>query len=148
MFFLIIMISSSGMFFAAVAYLPSSFAMNMGMLGLADFMNWRGGLKTAQGIMWFGIGAIIGWPFAGALVMPFLFEEVVLAVWTKDTVIGIFYRFLDGAVRCLIVLVSFIGSRVNLASWLTAEGLRYRSQSFFLSQARGCLMEDCILQRL
>lgn len=74
-------------------------------LGLAAFMDWQGGSKTATGIMWFGIGATVGWPFAGILALPFVLEEFLLAtvgamrpeVWLK---------FLDGAVRTLVVLVS------------------------------------------
>jgi alpha-1,2-mannosyltransferase len=103
--FLIIMVTSTGMFHASVAYLPSSFAMNTTMLGATAFMDWKGGLRTAQGIMWFGIGAILGWPFAGALVIPFLVEEIAMAVVTGEGVDTV-RRFVDGTVRCLIVLVS------------------------------------------
>jgi alpha-1,2-mannosyltransferase len=79
LFFMIAMISSPGMFNASAAFLPSSFAMYATMLGMAAFMNWKGGLKTAQGIFWFAIGGILGWPFAIALCIPFLFEEIIFA---------------------------------------------------------------------
>jgi len=69
-------------------------------------MDWQGGIRTAQGIMWFGIGSVLGWPFAGALVLPFLAEEVLLASITGDLYDG-FRRVLDGTVRSLIVLVCF-----------------------------------------
>lgn len=103
--FLISMIISPGMFHASVAYLPSSFAMYSNMLGMAAFMDWRGGLKTAQGIMWFGIGGILGWPFASALAMPFLLEETALALLNKVAFEQFIWRVLDGVTRCLIVLV-------------------------------------------
>lgn len=101
----IVMVSSTGMFHASVAYLPSSFSMYTAMLGMAAFMDWRGGLKTGAGMMWFGIGALVGWPFSGALIIPLLAEDVVLSSMTGD-VSEIVFRYLDGVVRCLIVLVS------------------------------------------
>lgn len=100
----IVMIFSPGMFHASVAYLPSSFSMYTTMLGMAAFMDWRGGLKTSLGMMWFGIGAIIGWPFSGALMIPLLAEDLALSSLTGD-VSEIIYRLLDGTVRSLLVLV-------------------------------------------
>lgn len=95
---------SPGMFHASVAYLPSSFSMYTAMLGVAAFMNWRGGLKTAEGIMWFGIGGIVGWPFSTALIIPLVAEDLFLASligeWSE-----VIYRYLDGIVRSMIVLV-------------------------------------------
>lgn len=96
---------SPGMFHASVAYLPSSFSMYTAMLGTAAFMNWRGGLKTAEGIMWFGIGGIVGWPFSTALIFPLVAEDLCLAFligeWSE-----VIYRYLDGIVRSVIVMVS------------------------------------------
>ena len=74
------------------------------MLGMSAFMDWSGGPRTAQGIMWFGIGGIVGWPFATALIMPFIVEELVLASLSREG-IEVFRRFLDGTVRSLLVLV-------------------------------------------
>lgn len=73
-------VMSPGNFHSSTAFLPSSFAMYMSLLGAAAFMNWKGGLKTAQGIWWFALGAILGWPFAAALSAPFLIEEGVFAL--------------------------------------------------------------------
>ncbi|KAL8665523.1 MAG: hypothetical protein Q9202_002228 [Teloschistes flavicans] len=99
----IVMLVSPGMFHASVAYLPSSFSMYTAMLGMAAFMDWRGGLKTAPGMMWFGIGAIVGWPFSAALIIPLLAEDLVLSSITGD-ISEIVFRYLDGVVRSLIVL--------------------------------------------
>ena len=101
-----IMVFSPGMFHASAALLPSSFAMYASMLGLTAFMDWRGGLKTAGGIMWFGIGAIVGWPFAGALAAPFLIEQIVVATVSRDIQLAV-YRFIDGFARCLLILVGY-----------------------------------------
>ncbi len=102
--YLMIVAFSPGIFYASVAYLPSTFAMYTSNLGLAAFMNWRSGPKTAQGIMWFGIGAVVGWPFSGILVVPFVFEEVVFCLFTGQSY-DTFRRVLDGTVRSLIALV-------------------------------------------
>lgn len=75
-------------------------------LGLAAFMDWQGGSKTATGVMWFGIGATVGWPFSGILAVPFLVEEFLLATMTP-TGTEVWWKFLDGIVRALIVLASY-----------------------------------------
>ena len=102
--FMIIMLSSPGMFHASVAYLPSSFSMYTSMLGASAFMDWRGGSKTALGIMWFGLGAIVGWPFSAALITPFIAEELLLASITREG-IEVVRRFIDGTVRSSLILV-------------------------------------------
>jgi alpha-1,2-mannosyltransferase len=102
-FYLIIIVSSPGIFYASVAFLPSSFAMYTSALGLASFVDLRGGSKTATGIMWFGIGALVGWPFSGVLIAPFVIGDCIMAVVTRDAMES-FGRYLDGTVRCLIVL--------------------------------------------
>lgn len=107
--FLVIMASSAGMFHAGTAYLPSTFAMYTTMLGTAAFMDWRGGLRTAQGIFWFGLGALLGWPFAAALIVPFMLEELLLAVMGRD-VSELVLKILDGGMRTFLVLVCEISS--------------------------------------
>ncbi|KAF1939583.1 hypothetical protein EJ02DRAFT_504697 [Clathrospora elynae] len=103
-FFMVALVISPGMYHAAPAYLPSSFAMYATMLGLAAFMKGSGGLaKTAQGIAWFGIGSVLGWPFAGALVIPFVVEEIIIASVTGE-VFEAFWRLFQGAGRSLVVL--------------------------------------------
>ncbi|KAE8375185.1 Alg9-like mannosyltransferase family-domain-containing protein [Aspergillus bertholletiae] len=102
LFFLMIVAFSPGLFHASAAFLPSSFTMYMSMLGLTAFLDWRS-QKIAQGIMWFGLGAIVGWPFAGALIVPLLLAEVLVGFLSGSlgTVIsGIF----NGAIRCLAIL--------------------------------------------
>ena len=105
MFFIMVILFSPGMYHASIAYLPSSFAMYTSMLGFSAFMDWSGGMRTAQGIFWFAVGALIGWPFAGALVLPFIFEEAFLA-FTTGQIFTFIRRVLDGALRSLLVLVS------------------------------------------
>lgn len=102
--FLMAMVFSPGMFHASVAYLPSSFSMYTSMLGTAAFMDWRGGLKTHVGVMWFGIGAIVGWPFSAALIVPLVMEDIFLAYLSIDRSEAAF-RYIDGFARSLIVLV-------------------------------------------
>lgn len=103
--FLMIVAFSPGMFHASAALLPSSFTMCTSMLGLAAFLDWKGGLKTAQGIMWFGLGAIVGWPFAGALIEPLLTEELING-FIGGSMRTIFHSIFNGVVRCGLILVS------------------------------------------
>lgn len=105
--FAMIVTLSPGMFHASTAFLPSTFTMYMSMLGLASFLDWKNGRKIAQGIMWFGLGAIVGWPFAGALLVPLLIEEVVLAIASRSFV-SLFWSISDGAMLCLSILVRLI----------------------------------------
>ena len=75
------------------------------MLGLAAFLDLKkGGPKISQGIMWFALGSIVGWPFAGALILPLLVEECIIAVLSGSS--GSFIlAVLDGAIRCLAIVV-------------------------------------------
>lgn len=76
------------------------------MLGMAAFMDWRGGLKTAHGTFWFAVGGILGWPFSIALAAPFLLEEVIFAaIGGKTAFVDTVIRFVRGAIAGLSVLV-------------------------------------------
>ncbi|KAK5987961.1 Alpha-1,2-mannosyltransferase alg9 [Cladobotryum mycophilum] len=113
LFFLIATITSPGNFHASTAFLPSSFAMYMCMIGAASFMDWRGGLKTWQGIAWFAAGGILGWPFAAALCAPYLAEEFLLILFNdKDAFIHSIIRLFRGFIAALIIL--FFDFLINL----------------------------------
>lgn len=127
--FAIVTVFSPGMFHASVAYLPSSFSMYTTMLGMAAFMDWRGGLKTSVGMMWFGIGAFVGWPFSLALMIPLLAEDLALSSLTGD-VSEIIYRLLDGIVRSLLALVSIPHSeQINTVN--SSQVLQVAIDTFF-----------------
>jgi alpha-1,2-mannosyltransferase len=105
--FLLIMATSPGMFHASTAYLPSSFSMCSTMLGMAAFMDWRGGIRTALGIFIMGAGAVLGWPFAAALALPFLLEDVSLALTSDNkAVFSFFRRVAIGSLSALSVLAA------------------------------------------
>ncbi|KAJ5618845.1 GPI mannosyltransferase [Penicillium lagena] len=101
--FVMVLIFSPGMFHASTAFLPSTFTMYTSMLGMAAFLDWKGGQKIAQGIMWFGLGSIVGWPFAGALIVPPLTEELALA-YLSGSIVSLTGAVVDGVVRCLSIL--------------------------------------------
>lgn len=83
------------------------------MLGLAAFLDLKGGPKVAQGIMWFALGAIVGWPFAGALILPLIAEEGVIAILSGS--LGPFVlEVLDGAFRCLSIMVRTLDDAFHL----------------------------------
>lgn len=113
--FLVATITSPGNFHAAAAYLPSSFTMYTTMLGIAAFMAWRNGLYAAQGIAWFAIGAVVGWPFAAALAAPFMLEMGVLAMmspWTSN--IKLAGRILKGICIGLAAIVRTMGAALQI----------------------------------
>jgi len=66
-------------FFCALALLPSSFAMYTTTLACAYAFetcssgNYR---RTLASTLLFAVGGIVGWPFALALAIPFVFEEL------------------------------------------------------------------------
>ncbi|KXG50707.1 GPI mannosyltransferase [Penicillium griseofulvum] len=101
--FMMIVTLSPGMFHASTAFLPSTFTMYMSMLGLASFLDWKNSRKTAQGIMWFGLGTIVGWPFAGALIVPLLAEEAIVSI-LSGSLGSLLYNVFDGIIRCLSIL--------------------------------------------
>jgi alpha-1,2-mannosyltransferase len=79
------------------------------MLGAAAFMNWRGGLRTAQGIFWFAAAGILGWPFASALCAPYMLEEIMFLFFNdKDAILDSLLRISRGVVAGLILLVSLL----------------------------------------
>lgn len=111
--FQLAMISSSGMFYASVAFLPSSFAMMANMMGTASFLDLSSGLQTRHGVFWFGMGAAIGWPFSAALAAPLMFDE--LASIPLNGFGKAFRRTLDGCIWVLGAIVSqALGSVLRL----------------------------------
>lgn len=106
--FAIISVTSAGMYHASVAYLPSSFAMYTVMMGTATFLESVDGEGTAEGIFWFAIGSLLGWPFAGALLIPFLLAEACGFISAPNKGMRLLH-FLDGAMRCLLFFVSIPG---------------------------------------
>ncbi|KAH8680762.1 Alg9-like mannosyltransferase [Xylariales sp. PMI_506] len=124
LFFLIATIISPGNFHSATAFLPSSFTMYTSLLGAAAFMNWREGIKTAWGIWWFAVGAIMGWPFAAALCFPFLAEEAIFAVFgSRDGFYEAILRVVRGGLAAVLLLIgdsainSFFYRKWEIVSW-------------------------------
>tara|TARA_R110002003_G_scaffold63_4_gene5809 strand:+ start:20448 stop:22196 length:1749 start_codon:yes stop_codon:yes gene_type:complete len=135
-FFALALVFSPGMYHAAPAYLPSTFAMYATMLGFSAFMDWSGGIKTAQGITWFALGATLGWPFAGALVLPFLIEEAILASITGAISDGC-SRLLQGAIGSVFILAMQIGIDSFFYRKFTCVPLNIVLYNVFSSGSRG-----------
>lgn len=86
-YFFFFLLFSAGMWNASGSFLPSSFAMYTSALAFAyAFTPTSAGnphrVRTATVV--FAAGAIVGWPFALALALPFVFEE--LFVFGADVV--------------------------------------------------------------
>ncbi|KDQ63225.1 glycosyltransferase family 22 protein [Jaapia argillacea MUCL 33604] len=85
MFFMLFF--SAGMWNASTAFLPSSFAMYAIMYAFSYAMeptSENHGNRTLFTTVCFAAGAILGWPFALAIAIPFVFEE--LFVYSGDHV--------------------------------------------------------------
>lgn len=70
------------------AFLPSSFAMYMNMFAFSyalDPPSIKNNQRTIMATLCFATGAIVGWPFALALAIPFVLEE--LFVYGADRVL-------------------------------------------------------------
>ncbi|KAI0094255.1 glycosyltransferase family 22 protein [Irpex rosettiformis] len=86
-YLLFMMLFNAGMWNASVAFLPSSFAMYFNAIGFTYFIeptnnsNFR---RTLLATLAFATGALVGWPFAIAVALPFVFEELFL--FGKDQV--------------------------------------------------------------
>ncbi|KAF9245824.1 glycosyltransferase family 22 protein [Melanogaster broomeanus] len=70
---------NAGMWNATAAFLPSSFAMYTTTLAFTLSLE-PSSTKNAERTLWatllFAVGGIVGWPFALALSLPFVFEEL------------------------------------------------------------------------
>ena len=104
LFFLLALVSSAGMFHASVAYLPAAFAMYTVFLALGMFMNRRGGARTAGGLTWLAIGAIVGWPFVGLMCVPFVLEEATTA-WVTHDVMYLMWKIIWTTTRSFTIVV-------------------------------------------
>jgi alpha-1,2-mannosyltransferase len=100
-------ILSAGMFHATATFLPSTFAMYTTMLGMADFIDRKGGLKTARVVFWFALGGLLGWPFALVLIVPLMLEELILVI-IRRSVYGFISRLLKGGFAALALLATII----------------------------------------
>jgi alpha-1,2-mannosyltransferase len=103
--YLVFTIGSAGMFHAATAFLPSTFAMYTTMLGMAAFMESRPERRIARAAFWFALGGLLGWPFSMAMCIPFVLGELFLGTFSRRLSIT-FVRFFEGGIIFLVVLVS------------------------------------------
>ncbi|KII93600.1 glycosyltransferase family 22 protein [Plicaturopsis crispa FD-325 SS-3] len=79
LFFMLML--SAGMWNASTAFLPSSFAMYASTLAFSyafEPPSARNGYRTLISTVLFAAGAVVGWPFALALAIPFVLEELLV----------------------------------------------------------------------
>ncbi|CDO73179.1 Glycosyltransferase Family 22 protein [Trametes cinnabarina] len=85
-FFLLLF--NAGMWTASTAFLPSSFAMYANTLAFAHALEPPGtenARRTLFATLAFALGAVVGWPFAIAVAIPFVFEELFISGTDKVT---------------------------------------------------------------
>ncbi|KAH9982783.1 asparagine-linked glycosylation 9 protein isoform a [Lactifluus volemus] len=78
-YMLFMLAANAGMWNATTAFLPSSFAMYTTMLALSHAFvppSNQDSQRTLAAVLYFTVGAVLGWPFALALAIPFVFEEL------------------------------------------------------------------------
>jgi alpha-1,2-mannosyltransferase len=73
---LIFLCLSPGMFISATSLLPSAFAMYWVTAALAVGLFEPTRSRTWTMVFCVGVGSLLGWPFAGALALPFLLEAM------------------------------------------------------------------------
>ena len=103
--YLLVNVTSAGNFHASTSYLSSSFAMYSVILALSAFLNRRGGYHTSRGLLWLGLGTILGWPFVALLCLPFVLEDAVFSLSASTGFQGLVSRLLGGLLPLLGVLV-------------------------------------------
>ncbi|KAK3378820.1 Alg9-like mannosyltransferase family-domain-containing protein [Lasiosphaeria ovina] len=136
LFFIAALVLSPGNFHASAAFLPSSFAMCAAMAGAACFMNWRGGLKTSQGMFWFAVGGVLGWPFAAALCAPFVLEEVLFAVLSdQERFFESVFRLTRGVVSALVLVA--VDTCVNTFFYRKVEAVAWNIVKYNIFSATG-----------
>lgn len=82
--------------------------------------------RTLSAVVSFAIGAVVGWPFALLLSVPFVFEE--LFVWSGDLVLpnmqGVwFFGRLKRLILCGVIAAFVFVSPRDVAKWLVLMGL-------------------------
>ncbi|TPX34826.1 hypothetical protein SmJEL517_g02557 [Synchytrium microbalum] len=78
-YMLILMMGSAGMFISSTAYLPSTFAMYCITLAFCHQLRPPSRSRTEWVVWWTGLGALLGWPFAAAVSIPFVIEDVFMS---------------------------------------------------------------------
>ncbi|CAG8555774.1 1225_t:CDS:10 [Paraglomus occultum] len=99
-FFFFALMISAGMWNASTAFLPSTFTMYTTMLAFTyalrpvqKIVNRR----VQYSVFWFGIGALLAWPFSAAIGIPFVIEELFISghdlrTWERDNNVWIWNR--------------------------------------------------------
>ncbi|KAJ1980212.1 mannosyltransferase [Dimargaris xerosporica] len=78
-YLLVLLMGSAGLFHAAHTYLPSTFAMNAIIWASPYWLRApspSSGKRIYYGALGLAVGALVGWPFAAAVAIPFALEEL------------------------------------------------------------------------
>lgn len=103
----IMLIFSPGMFIAAPAYLPSSFAMVFVTLAATGWFSqerWR----VMQVVGSLGVGSLLGWPFAAVIGLPFAI---------KCLYESRFVKLIKTAVMLFLIITVIKGFKYRFPSW-------------------------------
>ncbi|KAF7436487.1 mannosyltransferase [Pleurotus ostreatus] len=113
------LLTSAGMWNSSAAFLPSSFTMCTTMMAFSYALDPPSNAKAKRTLLatvCFTIGAVVGWPFALALAIPFVFEEIF--VFGGDRVppairttwsLGRLRRFVGAVITAAMIFIPVIG---------------------------------------
>ncbi|TPX76851.1 hypothetical protein CcCBS67573_g01874 [Chytriomyces confervae] len=106
---LLFLAASTGMTAASTAYLPSSFSMYLVTLAFAHSLDGApSNRRTWMFVFLIAASVIVGWPFSGAMALPFLFEDLIAmgSTGTQSTRVS---RFLAAVSAGLSALAGLLG---------------------------------------
>ncbi|KAL1757275.1 glycosyltransferase family 22 protein [Schizophyllum commune] len=137
---------NAGMWNAAPAFLPSSFAMHACTLAFAYAMepcSIKNNRRTLAATVLFATAAIVGWPFSLALAIPFVYEELFVVgsdTAHKDTASVLRYRwirFITYTLLAGLVAIPVIGIDTAAYGKLTIVPWNIISYNIFGGALRG-----------
>ncbi|KAG4090051.1 hypothetical protein H8356DRAFT_1714793 [Neocallimastix lanati (nom. inval.)] len=108
-FFIFGIIYSAGMSISSIAFLPSTFAMYTTMLAFAISLRESSKKRTFFVIFFYALGGLMGWPFSAVLVLPFVFEDVLVpSLKNGKKILNQKFNINDSLIKVKDVLVSGI----------------------------------------
>ncbi|KAA8916012.1 hypothetical protein TRICI_001827 [Trichomonascus ciferrii] len=113
-YYLFFSLTSTGMFHASVAFLPSSFAMHAFTMALSNFVLPNNNSSIVKGMLWTAVSGLLGWPFSLVLMVPFALNYFVSTV-TSDV---------KGLMRSVIKVL--LGTAAILLSIFVVDSVAYR----------------------
>ncbi|KAJ3291486.1 mannosyltransferase [Rhizoclosmatium sp. JEL0117] len=103
---LLFLIAAPGMTAASTAYLPSTFSMYLTTLAFAQYLNpTPSTARTSKIVFYTAASVLVGWPFSGAVAIPFLIEDLLLDSTSSPSRLS---RFIAAVKAGVTAIVAFL----------------------------------------